>query len=192
MGKVMPEIFGSNDYKKRATLFFLSLVLSAITLIAHPAFAKDRVVYVTLDKTPLLTSPTFDAKASATLSAGAKVVVKKEKGKFYYVTTKNGKKGYVLRFRTSTKKPKGASASSSGSADDDDLFGSLEGMDRTAKVEESSSSHSVRGVRSDNSKGGGATDEEAKSSFATMERSGVSGSALERFQKEGKVGKYAR
>ena len=189
----MRKTFRSNVNKTRAKLFFLSLVLFAITLAAHPVYAKERLVFVTLDKTPLLTSPALDAKASATLSAGAKVVVKSEKGKFFYVTTTSGKKGYVLRFRTSPKKPKVAStSSSSSSSDDDDPFGGLEDLTRTAKVDESSSSHSVRGLKEEGSKGAGATAEDATKSLDAMEKSGTSGAELNKFQKEGGVGDYAR
>ena len=188
----MPETFGSNEYETRAPLFFLSLVLFAVTLAAHPVYAKQRVVFVTLDKTPLLTSPALDAKSSATLSAGAKLVVNKKNGKFYSVTTVSGKKGYVLRFRTSPKKPKVASTSSSSSSSDDDPFGGLEDLTRTAKVDESSSSHSVRGLKEEGSKGAGATAEEATKSLDVMEKSGTSGAELNKFQREGGVGDYAR
>lgn len=172
------------DYTGR--LFISALLITLATF--YTVYAMPIVVWVKIDKTPLLESPFYRAKVIEKLAFGDELTVKNEVGKYYLVTTKKGKSGYVERLRATDVKPEEKQDGGSAS----DLFGALTGMTRSAKVKESSGSHSVRGLKAGGAAGGGATAKEASHSLKIMEINGVTKANLDAFASVGKVGRYAR
>ncbi|VAX16891.1 hypothetical protein MNBD_NITROSPINAE02-1567 [hydrothermal vent metagenome] len=159
-------------------------------LYAAPLRAgEDETVYAKRDQTAILAQPFGMAKIVAKAKEGEPLKVIGKSGKYYRVKTSRGVTGYVFSMRVTSDNPAGASP------EDDDLGLADTGPKdrRSVALGESSASHSIRGLRkAPDKKGKGATKEMADKSLKNMERLKVSAGELDKFQREGNVGRYAR
>jgi hypothetical protein len=153
--------------------------LFLLLLFAGPASA-DETLYVKLANTPLLTAADPKATVIATLAVGDPLSKRGEEGAYYHVKTETGAVGYVLRFRASPTPP--AAASPVGAAGED-VFGQIGGMTRTAQVKESSTGHSIRGLKG--TVAAGATPKEAEAALVAMENNRPSPEELAAFADKG-------
>lgn len=168
------------------------VLLAFITLVFAPGAAWCETMYVKPDKASILSKlPGAGSKEIATVHRGDPVTILKKTGKYYRVKTSKGVVGYILGLRLTATKIGGGP---DGVADDlDQLFGALEGDRRTAKMDERSSSHSIRGLKRKNAPGrSSVTKRQAENYVNRMEKFSVSYKEAAIFQKEGKVGAYAR
>ncbi len=158
-------------------------------LFAAPLHAgQGETVYAKRNRTAILAQPFGMAKVVAKANEGEPLKVIGKSGKYYRVKTSRGVTGYVFNMRVTRVNP-------ASSEPDDDLGLADTGAKdkRTVALGESSASHSIRGLRkAPDGKGKGATKEAADKSVRDMERLRVSGGELDKFQREGNVGRYAR
>jgi len=164
-----------------ATIFVVSLAAAA----SHGAERED--LYVTAVEAKLRAKPSPFAPVLLKLKRGDRLFALGEERDFYKVRSEGGVDGYVAKRLMSKNKP-----GASGSEPVDELLGILGGGERTASVEEASSSHSIRGLKSAHDQGEVITGEEAEASVEAMEKFSLSGEELDRFQRLGRVGRYAR
>jgi uncharacterized protein YgiM (DUF1202 family) len=163
--------------------------MAMVMMVATIALAADTTAYVAVEKTSLYRHPFLSAQVEATMAKGIKLTVHEAVGPFLRVTASNGKKGYILAERT-TKTAPGTKSSSTAT---DDPFADMGDMQRTAKVEDRSSSHSIRGLKLDDEQAAtGTTEDEAARSLSVMESNLVNDNDQASFEREGKVGRYAR
>lgn len=151
-------------------------------------------MYVKPDKANILSKPPgAGSKIIATVHRGEAVTVLKKTGKYYRVKTGKGVFGSILGLHL-TKTSAKTGGRSGGVADGlDQLFDALEGGQRTTKMDERSASHSIRGLKRKNVPGqSGVTQKQADNYVNQMERFSVSYEEAAMFQKEGRVGAYAK
>jgi uncharacterized protein YgiM (DUF1202 family) len=150
--------------------------------------AWGETMYVKPDEAKILSKfPGPGSKVIATVYRGDALKILKKSGKYYRVKTGMGVIGYIARSRLSDSKI------GDGSDDLDQLFGDLDGDQRTAKMDERSSSHSIRGLKRKNPPGKSrVTSKQAQNYVKQMEKFSVSYKESAIFQKEGKVGFYAK
>lgn len=158
---------------------------------ACSAHANVKTVYAKRNHTKILSAPSGVSTVLTRVRAGEPLRVIGKKGNYYRVKTGKGITGYVFRLRVTDIRP--LKALSTGDEDDLGLGEVSSGGNRVVKLEESEASHSIRGLRKRNpNAGAGTTNLEAKESVRKMERFKVNRSELKNFQREGKVGGYAR
>jgi len=163
---------------------FAALFASALLMFPIAASA-GKSVYVRMANTQILAGPSASAKELATVQKGDELAVLDEEGKYYKVKTSGGVTGFVFRFNVADSKPTQPKQGKDSGGEADDLLGSL-GGNRTAKMDEDSSSHSIRGLtRSGPGKSAGLTKQEVDGAVKGMESLSVTPGDLSAFQKEG-------
>jgi len=183
----------------------MTIALAVFAILLAPAAGWGETLTVQSSQARLLTKPSASARAVSALKEGMRLTVLKREGDYYHVKTMQGLKGYVHRSYVSD----GSEEPSGGDKTLDTLLSALEPDTRTAKTEEDSSTHSVRakrgelgeersthairGLTKSGQKGqSGLTFEQAEDQVADMEKVSVDDGELEKFQKEGGVGRHAR
>lgn len=163
----------------------LFVIILIAPFIATLGVAVEKTVFATQDGVKITSKASKSASVVTTVNTGDELSVMEESGSFYRVKTVKGAEGYVGKDLVSDKKPEGGGL--------DSLLGALGGLSRTASVEESSSSHSIRGLKK--AEGGGGqklSPQDAERAVEGMEKFNVSDRDLDSFQREGKVGRYAK
>ncbi len=170
----------------------MSLVF--LICVMAPGYAWCETVYVKPVTAKILSKPAgAGATVVATVRQGEPLTVLERVGKYYRVKTRKGVIGYIMRSRVTGQKISGAQEQDRQEDDLDKLLGILGGGQRTASMEESSSSHSIRGLKRKNVPGrSGVTNRQAEAFVKRMEKFSLSGGEIKQFQREGKVGAYAR
>lgn len=161
--------------------FFLLIGLS----LAGTGYAET--LYVKKSGTKLQAADSAKSDVLAKLDQGTPVTVIKKLKRFYQVSEPGGKKGWVFKFKLTSKAPK---ASGGGTGD---LLGALGGKQKIA-ARESSSGSSIRGLTpvSENyakKKGISAVDIQ---SVRQMETYRISAEEMDKFLKEGRLGEYGQ
>ncbi len=165
-----------------------TLLFTFLVMVTTIAWAGGEV-YADRDKMKIFHKPSVMSKTITVIKKGEVLTVIEKAGKFYRVRTRKGIAGYALKSHVTSKKP----GSGGGNDDLDNLLGAVLGGGRSDEMNEESSSHSIRGLKDDGRvASGGSSLKSARQSVISMENSGVSASELEKFQREGKVGRYAR
>ena len=165
------------------------LLVFAILLLAGMSFASEgfaATLYVKKSGTKLQASDSARSKVIARLSQGTPVSVIKKAKRFYQVSAPGGKKGWIFKFKLTSKVP----ANSSGGGD---LLGALGGRQKIA-ARESSSGSSIRGlspISEKHAKNKGISEEEIQA-VKQMETFGVNPQEMENFLKEGRLGEYGQ
>jgi len=169
----------------RTALFFL--LLPTLCAVA-PAMAGQAEVKAF--EARLYAEPNLKSKILATLKKGQAVETFETKGKFLRAKAVNGKVGFILAAQVSPRNSNNTAGASKGD-DLGELLGSMADT-RTASVEESSSTHSIRGLRKQGAKtSSGVTAAQAELYVRQMEKFSVTDAEFEAFLREGKVGAYA-
>lgn len=121
----------------------------------------------------------------ATAQTGDQLEFLEKAGQFYKVKTAKGETGFVLRMNvTDTKPAPPPPPPGKGDGELDDLVGSL-GGERVAKLEEGSSSHSIRGKTAVAMRTAVVSRAEAEGFVAAMEQFTVSPEDVKAFRKDG-------
>lgn len=172
----------------------ISALFSAMAFapLSQLAFAQAKILHVKMANTAIFSEPSMSSAKIATTQAGDQLESMEEAGKFYKVKTAKGEMGYVLRMNVTDTKPSISSAppppppvkAGKGDAELDDLVGSL-GGERVAKLDEGSSSHSIRGKAAAARRAEVINRAEAEGSVAAMEKFTVSAEDVKAFRKEG-------
>jgi hypothetical protein len=132
--------------------------------------------------TSIFAEPSMDSAKIATAQTGDRLESLEEAGKFYKIKTAKGETGYVLRMNVTDNPP--PPPPGKGDAGLDDLVGSL-GGERVAKLEEGSSSHSIRGKTATPTRAGIISRAEAEGFISAMDKFTVSADDIIAFRKEG-------
>ena len=162
-----------------------SLILSLTLIILLPSSVFAATVYVKKNKTKITEAPSPRSKIIAVLNQGTSLQTIGRKGKFYQVKLRNGKKGWVFKFKVTTKKP----AREGG---DDDMFALLVGK-RKIRANEGSTGGSIRGlskISERDAKSRGIRPEHIQA-VKNMENFKVTSKELESFQRNGRLGEYS-
>lgn len=121
----------------------------------------------------------------ATAQTGDQLESLEKVGQFYKVKTAKGETGFVLWMNvTGTKPASPPPPPGKGDAGLDDLVGSL-GGERVAKLDEGSSSHSIRGRTASATRTAVISRAEAEGFVGAMEQFTVSAEDVRAFRKEG-------
>lgn len=164
---------------------YASLIFSLTLIILLPSSVFAATVYVKKIKTKITEAPSPRSKIIAVVNPGTSLRIIGRKGKFYHVKLPNGKKGWVFKFKVTSKKPKRAGG-------DGDMFALLVGK-RKIRANESSTGGSIRGlskisVRDAKSRG---IRPEHIQAVKDMENFKVTSKELESFQQNGRLGEYS-
>ena len=164
------------------------LVSMAFILPSQTVTAQTKTLHVKMANTPIFSGPSMESAKVATAQAGDQLESLEEAGKFFKVKTAKGETGYVPRMNVTDSKPAQAPPppvkAGKGDGELDDLVGSL-GGERVAKLEEGSSSHSIRGKTAVARRTPIISRAEAEESVAAMEKFTVSPQDVTSFRKEG-------
>ncbi len=167
----------------RDKIFIFTLVLLIMGSFLFASGVMAETVYVKKSGTKLQASGSGKSKVVKNLSQGTALEVASKKGKFYEVTEPGGKKGWVFKFKLTSKKP------SSGGG------GALEGVVGKRKVADSGSASgsSIRGLSN-------VSEEHAKSkgisqgdidAVKQMESIQIGSGEVDQFLAGRKLGEYA-
>ena len=165
--------------------FHHALIFSFALMILSPSSVFAATVFVKKVKTKITEKPSPRSKIVAVVNPGIPLEVIGRKGKFYHVKISNEKKGWVFKFKVTTKKPAKESS-------DEDLFALLAG-ERKTKADEASSGGSIRGlsrISERDAKSRGIKPEHIQA-VKNMENFKVSSKELESFQRIGRLGEYS-
>ncbi len=169
-----------------------AVLLTIATLLASPQTAWCKTVYAKLSKTSILSEPKSSASLITYVKKGEPLAVIRTEGRYYQVRTGKGKTGFVLRIDV-TNIASGPENSGGGENDLDKLVDTIGSGNRTVSMTEARASHSIRGMRKkDTGETVRLTESQAEGAVRGMERFSVDDAELEKFQKEGKVGDYAK
>jgi len=155
----------------------LFVAVSAGNVLAETMWAKKDRVKVTAEKSPTST-------VVATLRVGDQVQVVQKSGRQYRVKLRNGKSGWVFKFKLSAKQPEKKSGGSG--------LSGLSG-DNTLVAQEARAGGSIRGLKE-------TTEQYAdkkhisqadRRSVEKMEQRTVTDDELDQFKKGGRIGEYA-
>lgn len=166
-----------------------TLLAFVIFLLSGLSFASDgfaATLYVKKSGTKLQASDSAKSKVIARLSRGTAVRVIKKAKRFYQVSVPGGKKGWIFKFKLTSRAP----ANSSGGGD---ILGALGGRQKIA-ARESSSGSSIRGLSPISEKRAinkGISEEEIQS-VKQMEAYSINPQEMEKFLKEGRLGEYGQ
>jgi len=155
----------------------LVLVLLSVTVHAETFYAKKKGVKVTGKKSPL-------SRVVATLQKGDAVELLKKGGRHYRVRLKNGREGWVFKFKLSKKKP----AVQRGSGD---ILAGLTG-ESSVTVKEARSAGSIRGLKkvSKNYASLKRIDKVHVESVERMEKYKIDQNQLTKFKRSGRLGEF--
>lgn len=151
-----------------------------------PVIASAETLYVKSSRTKVTAKDSARSKKVMTLSKGTAVKVLKKTKRFYKISAK-GKRGWVYKFKLTSKKPAGASSSGG-----DGLDALLGGQQMAAA--ESSSGSSIRGLSPTSeryAKQRGVTADNIQA-VKDMEEFTISESELETFLEQGKLREFAQ
>lgn len=152
------------------------------------ALAQAKTLHVKMANTPIFAEPSMESAKIATAQAGDQLEMLEEAGKFFKVKTAKGETGYVPRMNVTDSKPALASPPpdkpGKGDGELDDLVGSL-GGERVAKLDEGSSSHSIRGKTAAVRRMPVISRAEAEEAVSAMEKFTVTSQDITAFRKEG-------
>lgn len=157
----------------------------AFTPSLQIAIAQTKTLQVKMANTSIFAEPSMASAKIATAQAGDQLESLEDAGKFYKVKTAKGETGYVPRMNVMDAKPaESPPPPGKGDAGLDDLVGSLGGQ-RVARLEEGSSSHSIRGKTAVGAQRGVISRAGAAESVSAMEKFAVSADDVKAFRKEG-------
>lgn len=160
----------------------------AFMLLSQIALAETKTLHVKMANTPIFSEPSMESSKIATAQAGDQLDALEDAGRFHKVRTAKGEIGYVPRMNVTDRKPTPAPApqdkGGDGDAELDDLVGSL-GGEWVAKLEEASSSHSIRGKMSIVKRTAIISRAETEKSVSEMEKFTVSSDDVKKFRREG-------
>lgn len=165
------------------------LVPLVIFLLAGMSFVSEsfaETLYVKKSGTKLQASDSAKSKVIAKLSQGTPVKVLKKSKKFYQVSASGGNKGWVFKFKLTSKPP----ANFGGGGD---VLGALGGRQKIA-ARESSSGSSIRGlspISEKHAKNKGISEEEIQA-VKQMETFRIHPQEMDKFLKEGRLGEYSQ
>ncbi len=165
---------------------FLQVVL---LLLAGLGFVSDGIaetLYVKKSGTKLQAADSGKSEVIAKLSQGTPVSVIKKLKRFYKVSEPGGKKGWVFKFKLTSKAP----ANSDGGGG---ILDALGGRQKIA-ARESSSGSSIRGLTPVSEKYAKKRGISTADIMAVkqMEKLRISPQEMERFRKEGQLGEYGQ
>lgn len=165
------------------------LVPFVIFLLAGLGFVGDSIaetLYVKKSGTKLQAADSAKSKVIAKLSQGTLVSVIKKSKRFYQVSTSGAGKGWIFKFKLTSKAP----AKSGGGSG---VLGALGGRQKIA-ARESSSGSSIRGlspISEKHAKNKGISEEEIQA-VKQMETFRIHPQEMEKFLKEGRLGEYGQ
>ena len=165
------------------------LLAFVIFLLTGLSFASDSfaaTLYVKKSGTKLQALDSARSKVIARLSRGTPVSVIKKSKRFYQVSTPGGNKGWIFKFKLTSRAP----ANSSGGGG---ILGALGGRQKIA-ARESSSGSSIRGlspISEKHAKNKGISEEEIQA-VKKMEAFHINPQDVEKFLKEGRLGEYGQ
>jgi hypothetical protein len=150
------------------------------------AFAQAKILHVKMANTSIFAEPSMNSAKIATAQTGDQLESLEKVGQFYKVKTAKGETGFVLWMNvTDTKPAPPPPPPGKGDGELDDLVGSL-GGERVAKLEESSSSHSIRGrTVAKGMRAAVVSQAKADGFVVAMEQFSVSPEEIKSFRKEG-------
>tara|TARA_B100000315_G_scaffold231761_1_gene243361 strand:- start:17998 stop:18531 length:534 start_codon:yes stop_codon:yes gene_type:complete len=160
-------------------ILFISLI------ILLPALVFATTVYVKKIKTKITEAPSPRSKIIAVINPDIPLEIISKKGNFYHVKLPNNKKGWVFKFKVTTKK-------STRKDGDEELFALLVG-ERKIKADEASTGGSIRGlnrISERDAKRRGIKPEHIQA-VKNMENFKIGLKELELFQQEGRLGEYS-
>ncbi len=166
-------------------LLQIALFLLIVLGFANAGLAET--LYVKKSDTKLQATDSAKSEVIAKLDEGTPVTVIKKLKRFYQVSEPGGKKGWVFKFKLTSKAPEKSSGGSG------ELLGALGGKQKIA-ARESSSGSSIRGltpVSENHAKKKGISAEDIKA-VKEMETFQVSPEEMELFLKEGRLGEYGQ
>jgi len=156
------------------------ILLAGIWLFTNSVSAET--VYVKRSGTKLQATSSAKSKVLKKLGQGTALEVASKKGKFYEVTEPGGKKGWVFKFKLTSKKPSGGGSGLS----------SIVG-ERKVADSGSASGSSIRGlspVSEEHAKKKGISQSDINA-VKQMESVQISSSAVDQFLSGRKLGEYA-
>jgi len=177
-----PENNKFSGSKKLLQIIFL--------LLAGLGFVSDgftETLYVKRSGTKLQAADSAKSDVIAKLGQGTPVKVVKKMKRFYQVSAPGGKKGWIFKFKLTSKAPAKSGGGGGG------LLGALGGRQKIA-ARESSSGSSIRGlspISEKHAKNKGISEEEIQS-VKQMEAFSVDPEEMEKFLKEGRLGEYGQ
>jgi len=166
------------------------LLQVVLLLLAGLGFASDGIaetLYVKKSGTKLQAADSAKSKVIAKLGQGTPVKVIKKMKRFYQVSEPGGKKGWVFKFKLTSKAPSQSDGGGSG------ILGVLGGRQKIA-ARESSSGSSIRGLSpmsEKHAKNKGISEEEIQA-VKQMEAFHVDPEKMDEFLKEGRLGEYGQ
>ena len=144
--------------------------------------AGAATVYVNTAEAKLRQTKSVSARTATRVRRGQALNVIRQESRWYYVTTRQGKKGWIYRFKVTTKKPEPGR----------NVFAMLGGSSSKVSMEESSSARGIRSLapsaeRQAHHRGRKAG---AIQAVKDMEKLRVSPEELQSFWRTGKIGEY--
>ncbi|MFQ5450527.1 MAG: SH3 domain-containing protein [Nitrospinaceae bacterium] len=176
-------MFKTQIRKRLRILLPLFLFLLGAAVFVDSLSAQT--LYVKKSGTKLQATDSARSKVVAKLNRGTAVKVLKKSKRFYQVSAPGGKKGWIFKFRLTSKAP-----SRSGGGD---FLGALGGRQQIA-ARESSSGSSIRGlspISEQHAKNKGISKENIEA-VKQMESFRVSPEAMDNFLKQGRLGEYGQ
>ena len=178
-------MISKNNFFSGSTTFLTFVVFLFVGMIfASDSFAEN--LYVKKSGTKLQASDSAKSEVVAKLNQGTSASVIKKSKRFYQVSTPEGKKGWVFKFKLTSKAP-------TNSGGGGDVLGALGGRQKIA-ARESSSGSSIRGLSPISEKHGknkGISEEEIQA-VKQMEAYVIHPGEMEKFLKEGRLGEYGQ
>jgi hypothetical protein len=180
------------DMKALKPVFLTTLLcLPALLLFVTPSFAAG-LISIGQGQEKLYKYPQKNSSVLEKLRIGERVKKLDEEPGFYYVETKEGSRGYISA-KSGLSTAGNDSREETGEDDLGLLLKTLAGdEERSDDLDEEDVSHSIRGLKVADDGRKGTSPQSAKNSVRTMERVVVTKERLDKFQKNGKVGRYAR
>jgi uncharacterized protein YgiM (DUF1202 family) len=166
------------------------LLQLALLLLMGLGFAGDgfaETLYVKKSGTKLQAADSAKSEVIAKLSQGTPVKVIKKLKRFYQVSEPGGKKGWVFKFKLTSKAPASSAGGGGG------LLDALGGRQKIA-ARESSSGSSIRGLSpmsEKHAKNKGISEEDIQA-VKQMETFHVDEEKMEAFLKAGRLGEYGQ
>ena len=168
-------------------------------LIATVLSAMPESVYVTSDDVKIYTDSSLSSEVVTLVDTNEMLTVVEQVGDFYLVKTENDDKGFVSLEDVSEESAEEDLGGLMDLLGDGDRTASVEEgssshsiRGRTAHMDEDSSSHSIRGLKGSEGANAGLSEQEAEGSVSSMEKFAISNGELEKFQQVGSVGDYAK
>lgn len=166
-------------------LLFAVLVIIYCVSFLNVGESSAETLYIKKSGTKLQASESARSKVVTKLNGGTPVQVIKKSKRFYLVSAPGGEKGWVFKFKLTSKAPAGSDGGGG-------LLDALGGEQKIA-AKESSSGSSIRGlspISEEHAKNKGIP-EESIQAVKEMEQFKVNPRELDQFLSEGHLGEYA-